>query len=143
MEEAKSWEVGKKKQPFIYYIRFQSDASIEEQEAAKAKFSEVKDTKKDGRAYARPTKELSRYWYVGSSWNIVRRFREHLGYGAQGTYALQLSSWARELSIPLKIVVWRYDVESYKDELRENVIGALEDALWTTLKPMFGRKGRR
>ena len=143
MKKAESWKNGKKAQPFIYYIQFQRDASREEKNDASTKFSEAKAAKRDGRAYARSNKRSSRCWYVGSSSNIVRRFNDHLGYGPQGTYALHLSSWARELSIPLEIVVLRYDVEGYEVELRENVIGALEDALWTTLNPMFGRKGRR
>ena len=75
--------------------------------------------------------------YVGSSRSLATRFRDHLGFGAKGTYALQLVHWAPALSLQLDFVCARYA----KDTAPE-VIAVLEDALWDARRPMFGRKGR-
>ena len=76
-------------------------------------------------------------FYVGSSRSLATRFRDHLGFGAKGTYALQLVHWAPPLSLLLGFVCARY-AEATPPE----VIQALEDTLWEAQRPMFGRKGR-
>lgn len=76
-------------------------------------------------------------FYVGSSRSLATRFRDHLGLGAKGTYALQLVHWAPPLSLQLEFVCAKY-AEGTSPE----VIQALEDTLWEARRPMFGRKGR-
>jgi hypothetical protein len=101
-------------------------------------FAAVRD-RRDGRAYARPNAGRdSRYLYVGSSRSLKRRFKEHLGFGAPGTYALQLAHWANDLDLPLELSVARY-----ASTLPDEILQVLEDTLWDRLTPMFGRKGAR
>ena len=64
------------------------------------------------------------------------RFKGHLGYGAKGTFALQLAHWAQELNLELDFVC-----AEYPQEIPSEVLQALEDTLWNTLK--LGRRGQR
>jgi hypothetical protein len=77
-------------------------------------------------------------FYVGSSQSVTTRFKEHLGFGAKSTYALQLIHWARPLSLELTFVCAKY-----AEDTPIEVVQALEDTLWETRRPMFGRQGRR
>lgn len=63
-------------------------------------FADAKAHESNNRAYAR-LNSSSTCFYVGSSQTIAKRLAEHLGYGATGTYALQLLHWARPLSLEL------------------------------------------
>jgi len=102
-------------------------------------FSKAKSTKKNGRAYPRLNNESSRCFYVGScSTDMQQRLKQHLGYGAKDTYALQLAHWAN--SYPLEL---EFRCAKYRSGLASEVYQALEDTLWIELSPMFGRKGRR
>jgi len=119
----------------LYYFDCRStgiDLAVVERAFAKAK---ARKTRK--RAYPRLNAQAT-CLYVGSSQSVARRFQEHLGFGASGTYALQLVHWARPLSLELDFVCARY-----ADDTPIEVIQALEDTLWETRKPMFGRQGRR
>jgi hypothetical protein len=121
---------------FIYYL--ETSANPDQISRAEIAFSEAKKHERDGRAFAR-FNQIGSNLYVGSSSSLGRRFREHLGYGARGTYALHLSQWARDIDLPLRFVAARYPASSVTTEL----LGLLEDQLWDALSPMFGRKGRR
>ena len=77
-------------------------------------------------------------FYVGSSQSVAKRLKEHLGFGAGKTYALQLVHWARPLSLELDFVCAKY-----AENTPIEAIQALEDTLWETSKPMFGRQGRK
>lgn len=76
--------------------------------------------------------------YVGSSQSMAKRLSEHLGYGAPGTYALQLRHWAQPLSLRLEFCCARY-----AEVVPHSVVQALEEALWERKAPMFGRRGPR
>ena len=75
--------------------------------------------------------------YVGSSRSLATRFRDHLGFGPKGTYALQLVHWTPALSLQLEFVCARY-----AEGTPAEVIAVLEDSLWDARRPMFGRRGR-
>ena len=100
-------------------------------------FSEAKAMKKNGRAYPRLNSE-SCCFYVGSSEKMHQRLKEHLGYGTQGTYALQLAHWASSFQIELEFKCARYKAGHARE-----VYQALEDTLWDEMSPMFGRKGMK
>lgn len=121
---------------YIYVLS--TTLSNELLEPIRLRYSDAKTHKRFGRAYARLNEDASKVFYVGSSASIGRRIREHLGYGALGTYALHLAYWASDLAVPLK-----WSVACYPASVSENVIGTLEDQLWDLQKPMFGRRGRR
>jgi hypothetical protein len=100
-------------------------------------FSVAKASEKGKRAYARLNTPSSCI-YVGSSEKIHQRIKEHLGYGAKGTYSLQLAAWAVPHNLSLKL--W---CAQYSEDTASGVLQALEDTLWSELKPMFGRQGAR
>jgi len=104
--------------------------------AVELAFTDAKDRVTNARAYPRLNLHGSCF-YVGSSQSLAKRFKEHLGFGASETYALQLTHWARPLDLKLEFVCAKYP-----DGTTPEVIHALEDTLWQTRKPMFGRQGR-
>jgi len=108
------------------------DLSKVEQTFAVAKAHETND-----RAYPRLNAK-GQCFYVGSSQSVAKRLSEHLGYRARKTYALQLIYWARPLALELEFVCARY-----AESTPPAVVQALEDTLWETKVPMFGRQGRK
>lgn len=100
-------------------------------------FADAKAHEANDRAYPR-LNARGVCFYVGSSQSVAKRFKEHLGFGASKTYALQLLHWARPLSLELEFVTAKY-----AENTPIEVIQALEDTLWETRKPMFGRQGRK
>jgi hypothetical protein len=122
----------KRKRPYLYYLQIIGSSNLSSMEKA---FT-VEKSKSD-RAYARFNSQ-SKVLYVGSSSDIGKRIREHLGYGAKATYALQLAHWCRNLNLSLEFVLAEYSTTTDSDLLQ-----TLEDTLWDNLHPMFGRKGSR
>jgi hypothetical protein len=74
--------------------------------------------------------------YVGSSRDLGKRFKEHLGFGSAATYALQLSHWAPSLLLNIKFLAALYPVTTPPE-----VLQLLEDTLWDKRMPMFGKRG--
>lgn len=120
---------------FLYYFECGS-ASIDLAKV-QSTFTRAKARKAHERAYPRLNVQGTCF-YVGSSRSLVKRLEEHLGFGARGTYALQLTHWAAPLSLRLHFVCARY-----ADETPREVIQALEDTLWMAMRPMFGRRGAK
>jgi hypothetical protein len=119
----------------LYYFECRStDTDLAKVERA---FVKVKARKGHKRAYPRLNAQGTCF-YVGSSQSLAKRLRDHLGFGPSGTYALQLAHWAPPLALQLDFVCARYP-----DDTPREVIQALEDTLWETRRPMFGRKGRK
>jgi hypothetical protein len=119
---------------FLYYFELTSEPSVDLARVEQA----YKDARANSaRAFARPIRQ-SNCLYVGGSQNISQRLKGHLGFGAKGTYAMQLAHWAPHLNLTLKFTCARY-----ADTERPEIMQALEDTLWDTLTPMLGRKGKR
>lgn len=119
----------------LYYFDC-SDSGVD-LEAIEQAFVEAKAKAKGTRAFPR-LNSPSGCLYVGSSQSIAKRLGEHLGYGAPGTYALQLSHWARPLALRLELCC-----AVYADTTPYSAVQVLEDALWERKVPMFGRQGRK
>jgi hypothetical protein len=133
IQEVSDW-AGKSK-ACLYYFECRS-TSIDLARVERT-FANAKVHKANDRAYPRLNAQGTCF-YVGSSRLVAKRFKEHLGFGARQTYALQLVHWARPLSLELDFVCAKY-----AENIRVEVIQALEDTLWETRKPMFGRQGRK
>lgn len=133
LAEVKEW-AGKSKLCLYYFECI--DPSVDLNTVEKA-FSDAKAHESNNRAYARLNKMNSRF-YVGSSQTVAKRVAEHLGYGASGTYALQLLHWARPLSLNLRFVCAKYS-----EDVQYSIIQSLEDTFWESQTPMFGRQGRK
>ena len=132
MHEVSEW-VGTSKACLYYFECRSTGIDLAEVERA---FAKAKARKAHKRAYPH-LNAPGTCFYVGSSRSLATRFRDHLGFGAKGTYALQLVHWAPPLSLLLEFVCARY-----AEDTPPEVIQALEDKLWEARRPMFGRKGR-
>lgn len=89
------------------------------------------------RACPRINDSTSDVIYVGSSCKPKTRMLEHIGFGAKSTYALQLMHWA----FPFRDLI--FEVTFVDTGLGQVEAQALEDAISASLKPMFGRRGRK
>lgn len=117
---------------YLYYLRVMNNPNLAEVERS---FLAAKQSQKNQRAYPRLNRQ-SNFFYVGSSSNMIQRFKEHLGYGSDKTYSMQLSHWARNLNLKIEFIYAKYSFEG-------DIVQLIEDTLWDELSPMFGRKGRR
>lgn len=80
----------------------------------------------------------SRTVYVGSSRTIGDRLPQHLNNCAAGTYALKMHLWCPNTENSLRV-----EVTIVRGELNTALVQDLEDALWTSSRPMFGKFGAR
>ena len=133
IQEVSDWAGASK--TCLYYFDCRS-TSIDLANVERA-FAKAKARKAHRRAYPRFNGQGTCF-YVGSSQSVATRLKEHLGFGASRTYALQLVHWARPLSLELDFVCAKY-----AEHTPFGIIQALEDTLWETRKPMFGRRGRK
>ena len=131
--DVKRW-AGKSKLCLYYFSCANREIDLSKVQRA---FADAKAHESNDRAYAR-LNACSACFYVGSSQSIAKRLIEHLGYGSAGTYALQLLHWARPLGLELEFVCAKYP-----DGTDYSIVQSLEDALWESKTPMFGRQGRK
>ena len=94
--------------------------------------------KRDGRALCKNNeKKDSDILYIGSSKNLRARFKQHLGDGPVGTYAMHMKHWINGINLKIEFTYHRFSGFS------NNALQALEDGLWDRLKPMFGKRGAK
>ncbi|PPK37613.1 hypothetical protein CD175_15155 [Pseudomonas laurylsulfatiphila] len=118
-----------------YIYQFSVESNVYEE--LHGAFKEAKLSRKNDRAYCR-LNPASALLYVGSSCDLGARIKQHLGFGNKGTYAMQLRYWLPEREGVLHIQAWRFS-----NEIDGAVVQAIEDGLWASNKPMFGRQGAR
>ncbi|MFH2046716.1 MAG: hypothetical protein ABIK92_16410 [Pseudomonadota bacterium] len=133
VNEFYTWEKVQKS-IFVYYFSVLQDADLE---IIQKRITDAKKEKLAQRAYPR-INSPSRYLYVGSSREIAKRIKEHLGFGYEKTYAMNLAFWCNDLNLDMDIFCMRYNPTATKE-----VIQAFEDGLWDHLKPLLGRQGAR
>ncbi len=100
-------------------------------------FSKFKNKQKikGGRKCSRLNKHgAKKIMYVGSSKDLKKRIKEHMGYGNSSVYALHLKHSLKGKG-KYKITIKEYNVS-------RDVLYILEAALWHELKPAFGKSGR-
>ena len=76
--------------------------------------------------------------YVGSSRKIRQRLKQHLWQAPVGTYALNLRRWVPAIEGNIRV-----KVQNILGEPDPITIQDAEDALWRSLRPMFGKAGGR
>jgi hypothetical protein len=130
LDQATKWMIPK--HPYIYYFQALNNPALDIIEQT---FKKAKERQKNKRAYPRFNRR-SDVIYVGCSWGMLLRFKSHLGYGARSTFSLQLAHWAQKLNLELDLVC-----AEYPQNIPPKALQLLEDTLWDTLKPMFGRRG--
>jgi len=133
IQEVSEW-VGKSNACLYYFDCCSLSIDLVEVERV---FADAKAHERNDRAYSR-LNTSNMCFYVGSSQAVAKRLAEHLGYGAKKTYALQFIHWSRPLSLHLEFVCAKYP-----EGTPSAVVQALEDTLWETKAPMFGRQGRK
>lgn len=74
--------------------------------------------------------------YVGSSLDIRKRLREHLGSAANGTFALRMRNWCPAVDGSVRV-----EVSAVLGHATSSQVQDVEDALWRSSRPMFGRLG--
>jgi len=133
-EEIATWEAAEPGR-YIYYIETDNDTTALTQ--LSQAFRAAREKNLSNRKYSRPSGP-SQVLYVGGSSSLATRFRQHLGFGNKSVYAMQLAYWANVVDVPMRFIVARY-----APTLSVEVHGALEDQLWSQLRPMMGRQGRK
>jgi hypothetical protein len=100
------------------------------------KLEHARETAKD---FCRINKEhaLTNTLYVGRSQKLRSRLKQHLGEEGHTTYAMHLQRWATEFDIQASISYMKFN------GVEDLLVQAIEDGLWESLKPAFGRKGGR
>ena len=102
-----------------------------------AQLAERQGTHPNERDYPRiiernkPTSTL----YVGRSKKLRQRLSQHLGKYAVGTFALHLQRWAIGIEGNIEVCFLSFS------ETKNLHVQAIEDALWDSLMPAFGKKG--
>jgi len=76
--------------------------------------------------------------YVGRSQNIRSRLRQHLWQAPQTTYALNMHRWCPDIVGHVTV-----SVQPVLGQAGNEAVQDLEDTLWKTLLPIFGRSGSR
>lgn len=76
--------------------------------------------------------------YVGSSRKIAQRLRQHLFNCPPSTYALKMHLWC-----PAADNLLRVEVSAARGDVDKSLLQYVEDFLWTSSRPMFGKLGAR
>lgn len=76
--------------------------------------------------------------YVGGSESIRRRLKEHIGEAPAGTYGLNMQRWC-----PVFDGIITIKVQSISPSVSRECRQDIEDALWDSMQPVFGKRGAR
>ncbi len=76
--------------------------------------------------------------YVGGSKSVTQRMKQHLGYSHSAVYSLHLKSWPnpQDSFVIIEILKCLGDVG-------QDVLQAIEDSLWQSSMPLFGKQGAK
>jgi hypothetical protein len=87
--------------------------------------------------FCRWNEVMSDYLYIGRSQKLRSRLKQHLGAGNEGIFAMHMLRWATGVQCKVEISHYQFD------KMDNLIIQALEDGLWQSFNPMFGRKGEK
>ncbi|MEX5545501.1 hypothetical protein Q1J68_07790 [Pseudomonas pergaminensis] len=127
-----------KKRGFLYIYQLQDECEIESLVVTSALLEAKKNDANVGKLPAVNSKHSGRVLYVGRSWNIQSRTREHLKADcSQQTYALRFAAWAEEFDLNVELLIWEFS------GISDLTLQVVEDGLWDRLQPLFGRRGAK
>lgn len=120
---------------YVYVIR--ASANMQDQVARLG--AQLEDARKSADDYCRVNSENTNTdaLYVGRSKTLKVRLRQHLGAENRGIYSMHLQRLATGNDTKISISYMRFE---NKEDL---LVQAIEDSLWASLRPAFGRKGER
>lgn len=73
--------------------------------------------------------------YVGSSSSLRKRFREHCGLSSKQTYALKFRNWMTADNVEIQFHYFQLS------NVTQDILQNIEDGLWKTMLPVFGKLG--
>ncbi|ELA7195914.1 hypothetical protein RAL08_004499 [Vibrio parahaemolyticus] len=118
---------------YLYIVEFSENITIEQIKNSREAFRRVRESKDINFSRDNIDNDPHRTIYVGTSQGIKERFRTHLGVGkGRSTWALYLSEWLEEEVIITTVPLLNFT----QDETQ-----LIEDVIWDSCKPMFGKKG--
>jgi hypothetical protein len=126
---------------FLYILKL-VDADEAKKKAIADNFTKYRDIQntegfEGKRDCCRYNDKQSDYLYIGRSQKLRSRLRQHLGATNEGIFAMHMLRWSAGLECKI-------EVSFYKFESQDNlIVQALEDGLWQSFCPMFGRKGEK
>ena len=134
LEEALGGEVI---HPVLYSI---SVGNVETAEAIKNSFDELPNELARGYRLPRrnPDGQGQTILYVGGSEKIRSRLKQHIGMAPRGTYALNMQHWCPAFDDGVIVEVQLFSPAASR-ECRQDI----EDTLWDSLQPIFGKRGAR
>ena len=120
---------------FIYVIQLEDHNQQQLNELSTG----LREARKSADDYARvnPDHHCTQTIYVGRSRTLRQRMNQHFGADHNGTFALHLSRWAQDIEAALVVCFTEFV------GLDDLVVQAIEDGIWETLSPAFGKKGAR
>lgn len=120
---------------YVYIIRLQS----EKQALVSTLWAQLDAARALAGDYCRINREntSAKALYVGRSKKLKSRLQQHLGTEQRGIYSMHLQRWATGNDARISIAYMKF--EGQEDLL----VQAIEDGIWSSLRPAFGRKGER
>jgi len=123
---------------YVYILRANSDA-IEEVGRLADCFGQIRTECKGFSRINAPNHSGSATLYVGRSKKLRERLSQHFGVinknSKSPTYALWLRTWCGGHDLDITVSYMRFE------GLDHLLVQAVEDGLWSSLKPVFGRRG--
>lgn len=100
---------------------------------------QLEEARKNADDYCRVNKEhiATDTLYVGRSGTLKARLRQHLGAENRGIFSMHFQRWATRNEAEICTSFMKFE---NKEDL---LVQAIEDGLWASLRPAFGRKGER
>lgn len=120
---------------YVYVIRLQ----LEKQSLVPTLWAQLEAARTLAKDYCRVNKENANAnaLYVGRSKKLRSRLTQHLGTEQKGIYSMHLQRWATGNDAKISISYMKFE---QKEDL---LVQAIEEGVWSSLKPAFGRKGER
>lgn len=137
INDIRTWEGAVGSNRYIYRFTVEDESTAARlHECLKDTKSSVDNTRKYSRVNTPSANSLC--MYVGSSRSITQRMRDHLGYSSAGIYSLHLRTWQDLPDVNMKIEILKYPAD-----IGQDVLQAIEDGIWQSSKPMFGKQGAK
>lgn len=120
---------------YVYVIRLQPD----KQALVPVLWAQLEAARTLADDYCRVNKENANAnaLYVGRSKKLKSRLTQHLGTEQRGIYSMHLQRWATGNDAKISISYMKFEKQE------DLLVQAIEDGIWSSLKPAFGRKGER
>lgn len=120
---------------YVYVLRIESSSDGFQQRLV----NQLQEARNQANDYCRVNDDHidTNTLYVGRSKKLRTRLGQHLGAESRGIYSMHLQRWAAGNDAKVGIFYMRFE------RMDDLFVQAIEDGLWASLRPLFGRKGER